>query len=246
LGAKKIKIPKKEALKAQKALENAITPVLSREWIELHLSKILAGLVALCLALGSLWGFTAYGQSKERRAQVDYTTITQSWPGVENSDRQAWEKLVSELEKFLKDHSGTAPVNDAQLDLARAYFQTQQYENALNWNKKVLDQLPRDQGLKILAQYQQAFVYEALGKTDEAITLWNDLKGNDSSELKKEAEWNLARLYARKGDYSKAAEQYETSLKAPGNYPSSALLQDELASLKVKMNAPTAQKGSGQ
>ena len=103
---------------------------------------------------------------------------------------------------------------DAQLDLARAYFQTQQYENALNWNKRVLDQLPRDQSLKFLAQYQQAFAYEALGKTDEAIDLWNALKGNESSELNKEADWNIARLYARKGDYAKAAEQYETGAES--------------------------------
>ncbi len=246
MGAKKIKISKKEAQKAQKALEQATITVLSKDWIELHLNKILAGLVVLCLVLGGVWGFTAYGQSKERRAQVDYAKVLQNWPGDENSTSQAWWMIISELERFLKDHSGTVPVNDAQLDLARAYFQTQQYENAQNWNKKVLDLLPRDQRLKILAQYQQAFVYEALGKTDEAITLWNDLKGNDSSELKKEADWNLARLYARKGDYSKAAEQYEISLKAAGSYPSPALLQDELASLKVKMNAPTAQKGSGQ
>lgn len=246
MGAKKIKIPKKEALKAQKALEQTTITVLSKDWIELHLNKILAGLVVLCLILGGVWGFSAYGQSKERRAQLDYARVLQTWPGDDNSTSQAWEMIISELEKFLKDHAGTMPVNEAQLDLARAYFQTKQYENALNWNKKVLDQLPRDQSLKIPAQYQQAFVYEALGKTDEAIGLWNDLKSNESSELKKEADWNLARLHARKGDYAKAAEQYEISLKAPGSYPSSALLQDELASLKVKMNASTGQKGSGQ
>ncbi len=246
MGIKKIKIPKKEALKAQKALELAATPAFSKEWIEQHFNRILAGLVALCLVLGGFWGFNAYGQSKERRAQVDYAKVLQRWPGDDNSTRQAWEKLIPELEKFLADHSGTAPVKDAQLDLARAYFQIQQYENALNWNKKVLDQAAGDQGLKILAQYQQAFTYEALGKTDEAIALWNNLKGTESSELKKEADWNLARLYAQKGEYAKAAEQYEILLKAPGNYPSPALLQDERASLNSKMKAPTAQKGSEQ
>ena len=246
MGTKKIKISKKEAQKAKKAQELAATPMLSREWIEEYSTKILIGFGVLLLVLGSLWGFKAYGESKERRAQLDYAKVLQSWPADQNSTREAWEKTISELDVFLKEHSGTKPVNDARLDLARAYFQTQQYENALNLNKKVLDQLPRDQSLKFLAQYQLAFNYEALGKTDEAITVWSDLKGNTSPEFQKEADWNLARLYARKGDYPKAAEHYETALKASGNYPNSALLQDELASLKLKMNAPTDQKSSGQ
>jgi predicted negative regulator of RcsB-dependent stress response len=246
LGAKKIKISKKEAQKAQKALELAATPLLSREWLEENAAKILLGLGVLLLVLGGLWGFKAYGESNERRAQLDYAKVLQSWPMDQNSTREAWEKTISELDKFLKEHSGTMPVNDAQLDLARAYFQTQQYENALNLNKKVLDQLPRDQSLKFLAQYQLAFTYEALGKTDEAINLWNDLKSNTSPEFQKEADWNLGKLYVRKGDYPKAAEHYETALKAAGSYPTPALLQDELAALKFKMKAPTDQKSSGQ
>jgi len=246
LGAKKIKIPKKEAQKAQKALELAANPVLSREWLEQYATRILAGVGVLLLVVGILWGFDAYGKSKEQRARLEYSKIMQTWPGDESSDRQAWEKVISELQSFLKEHTETASMLDAQLDLARAYFQTQQYQDALKWNKSVLDQLPRDQDLKFLAQYQQAFVLGALGKTDEAITMWNALKGNASSEISKEADWNIARLYAQKGEYSKAAEQYEMAVKAKGNYPSADLLQLELASLKLKMKAPTEPKSGSQ
>jgi len=245
LGAKKIKISKKEALKAQKALELATVPVLSKEWIELHFTKVLTGLAALLLVIGMLWGFNAYGASKERRARLDYAVTMQNWPSDENSTRQAWEKVITDLERYLKEYSGTPPAMDAQLDLARAYFQTQQYENALQRTKKVLDQSPRD-NLRLLAQYQLAPTLEALGKTDEAITLWNDLKSKDSPELTREADWNIARLYARKGDYAKAAEEYDAALKVSGSYPNSALIQDELASLKLKMGSAGGQKDGGQ
>jgi predicted negative regulator of RcsB-dependent stress response len=244
LGVKKIKIPKKEALKAQKALELAVNPVLSREWIEEHSIKLLAGVGVLLLVMGILWGFNAYRKSGEESARLAYSRIQQSWPGDANSDRQAWEKVISELQTFLKEHPETASMLDAQLDLARAYFQTRQYEDALKWNKSVLDQASRDQDLKFLARYQQAFTLEALGQTDEAITVWTALKGNSSSEITKEADWNIARLYARKGDYSKAAEQYETAMKAKGNYPGADLLQLELASLRLKMAAPTDPKST--
>jgi predicted negative regulator of RcsB-dependent stress response len=246
LGAKKIKISKKEALKAQKALELTTIPVLSREWIELHLSKILTGLGALLLVLGMVWAFNAYSASKEQRARLEYAVVLQNWPADDNSTRQAWEKVITELEGYLKEYSGTPPGTDAQLDLARAYFQTQQYENALQWTQKVFDQSPRDQGLKILAQYQLAPTLEALGKFDDAISLWNALRSKDSPDLAREADWNIARLYARKGEYIKAQEGYNAVLKASGNYPNTALVQDELASLKLKMEASGGQKASGQ
>jgi predicted negative regulator of RcsB-dependent stress response len=244
LGTRKIRIPKKEALKAQKALELAVNPVLSKEWIEEHSSRILAGVGVLLLILGILWGFNAYRNSAEERARIAYSKVQQNWPGDASSDRQAWDKVISELQTFLKEHSETASKLDAQLDLARAYFQTQQYEDALKWNKSVLDQASTDQDLKLLARYQQAFALEALGKDEEAINVWTALKGNGSSEITREADWNLARIYARRGDYSKAAEQYETAMKAKGGYPAADLLQLELASMKLKMKAPTDPKST--
>ncbi len=246
MGAKKIKISKKEAQKALKAQEAARVPVLSREWMEEHATKVIAGGVALLVILGVFWGFNAYGSSKERRARLDYAKVLQKWPGEQKADSQSWQAVITELQTYLNEHSGTAPETDAQLDLARAYFQAGQFENALQGNQKVLGQVQRDQTLKFLAQYQLAFVYEALGRLDEAMNQWNALKAGKASELSKEADWNIARLYAKKGEYSKALEQYEAALKDPGSYPSTPLIQSELASLKLKIDASGGKKESGQ
>ena len=241
MGAKKIKISKKEAQKAKKAEELAAIPMLSKEWIEEHTNKILAGLGALLLVMGLVWGFNAYGASKERRARMEYSKVVQNWPADDNASSQGLQQIITGLETYLKEHSGTAPVEDAQLDLARAYFQTRQYENALKYAQKALDQRHRSQTLKLLTQYQLAFIYEALGKTDEALAQWNALKGTEAPQLSKEAYWNIARLYAKQGNPAKATENYELALKAPGGYPNSALVQTELASLKLKMNVSGGQ-----
>ncbi len=235
MGAIRIKISKKEAEKAKKALELARVPVLSQEWIKEHTNKILAGLGALLLLLGIIWGFSAYGTSKEQRARLEYAKVLQNWPQDKNADPQVWPQIITALETYVKEYSGTATANDAELDLANAYFQTQQFENALKYNKKVLEQRSRDQSLKFPAQYQLAFIYEALGRTDEALSQWQALKANEASGLSKEALWNMARLYAQQGDYAKAVEHNELALKAPGGYPNPALIQDELASLKLKV-----------
>lgn len=246
MGTKKIKISKKEALKAQKALELATIPVLSKEWIELHLTKVLTGLGALLLVLGIVWAFNVYSASKERRARLEYATVVQNWPADENSTRESWDKVITGLEGYLKQYSGTPPAMDAQLDLARAYFHTQQYENALQLTRRVLDQSTRDPGMKILAQYQLAPTLEALGRFDEAISLWSSIRSKDSPEISREADWNIARLYARKGEYTKAEEGYNAVLKVPGTYPNATLVQDELASLKPRLEDSGGQKGSGQ
>ena len=238
MGAKKIKISKKEVLKARKAEELAQIPVLSKQWIEERSTKIFSGLGVVLLLLGAIWGFNAYGASKEQRARLEYARVLQNWPAGENTDLQAWQQIIPALETYLSEYSGTAPANNAELDLARAYFQAQQYENALKTSKKVLDQRAHEQNLKFLAQYQLAFIYEALNKTDEALAQWQALTGNEASGLSKEAFWNMARLYARKGDHAKAAEYCESALKAPGAYPNPALIQTELASLKLKSNQP--------
>lgn len=246
MGAKKIKISKKEVQKARKAEELAQIPVLSKEWIEERRTKILAGLGILLLLLGAVWGFNSYSTSREQRASQEYAKVMQQWPGEQHADLQAWQQLIAALEIYVGEYSGTAPANDAELDLARAYFQTQQYENALKISKKVLDQKTSQQTLKFLAQYQLAFIYEALSKTDEALAQWRALIGNEASGLSREAFWNMARLYATQGDYFKAAEQCELALSAPGTYPNPALIQTELAALKRKSLQPAAPSGSGQ
>ncbi len=246
MGAKKIKISKKEILKARKAEEEAQVPVLSREWIEERSTRILTGLGILLLLLGAIWGFNAYSASKEQRARLEYAKVLQGWPVDENATLQAWQQIIPALEAYLNEYSDTAPASSAQLDLARAYFQAQQHENALKTAKKVLEQRSLEKTLKSLAQYQLAFIYEALDRTDEALAQWQVLSGGEASGLTKEAFWNMARLFARQGNFAKAAESCELALKAPGTYPSPVLLQTELASLKLKGNQPASQSASGQ
>lgn len=247
MGAKKIKISKKEVQKALKAEELAKVPVLSKEWIEERSTKILTGLGILVLLVGAFWGFNAYRVSQDQQARLEYANALQTWPGEQTADPQAWQQVISALEKYLADHAGRAPAANAELDLARAYFQTGQYEKALKATRNVFDQRTRDPNLRFLAQYQLAFIYEALQQTDEALAQWQALSANEASGLSREALWNMARLYADKGDPAKAEEYGELALKAAGAYPDPAIIRTELASLKVKSRQATGgPAGSGQ
>lgn len=246
MGAKKIKISKKEILKARKAEEEAQIPVLSREWIEERSTKILTGLGVLLLLLGAVWGFNAYQASKEQRARLEYAKVLQGWPADDNATLQVWQQIIPALEAYLSEYSGTDPATNAEFDLARAYFQVQQYEKALNTTKRLLEQRTLEKSLKFLAHYQLALTYGALNRTDEALAQWQMLADSEPSGLTKEAFWNIARVYAGQGNFAKAAESCELALKAPGTYPNPVLIQTELASLKLKSHQPAGQGGSGQ
>jgi predicted negative regulator of RcsB-dependent stress response len=205
-----------------------------KAWAETHTHHIAVAVIVVLVILLGLWGTEAYRNSKEKNARAAYAQLSQGWPKQENFDPKIWEKMIPELEKYIGEHQGTAPALDAQMDLASAYFHTQRYEDALKWEKKILENVPSDDGLRFLATYRMALTYEALGRTDEAIAQWTALKTEGSSGFSREMYWHLGRLYAKKNDHARAIEQYEEALQSTGAYPDSALLQDELSSLKLK------------
>jgi predicted negative regulator of RcsB-dependent stress response len=149
-------------------------------------------------------------------------------------DVQALEKLIPELQSFIEDNRGSTIAAKAQVDLARAFFETGKYEEAVALSTKALDNLPGDPGLKALVRYQLALTYAAMGKTEEAAAAWNALREEGFSGITREAFWQLGMLHAKAGDFKRAIELYEEALKVEGTYPTSQLLQTEVLSLKAK------------
>lgn len=238
MGAKKIRLSKKEIAKAKEPVGN---PVLSREWLQEHLKKIIAGVAAVAILAVVVWGVDAYGRHQESAAREAYAQILQQWPKEPTVDRQTWEKLIAPLQEFIKKHPRSAPAINAKLSLGQACFYSGQYDAALQWTKEVLERLGSGKDLTLPAYYQVAAIYQTLGKVDDAVAAWNRLKAEAPPELQREAAWNLALLHERKGDEAKALEYFEEALKTSGAYPPTPLLQGQIASLrdrKVVQDAP--------
>ena len=231
MSVKKIKAAKK-SLDLQEGLPSLFERY--KAWMEEHPYPILGVVVAGLIVVFVYWGVNSYRGSKEEKARAAYAQVVKDWPGEEASDPKGIEKVLPGLEKFVEQHQGTRSALNARLDLARAYFQVRRYDDALKWGKAVLDETSPKDELKALAQYQIALTSQALGKADEAISQWNALKSEGLTGLGREIDWYLAKLYAGKGDFAKAVEQYEAALKDTGPYPSTAQLQDELSATKLK------------
>jgi len=209
---------------------------------------IIAAVAGIFLLLGIIWGVSSYRQANERRARAEYSKIMQGWPANDFAGHKDWDKLVPKLQDFIKQHQGTQPALNAQLDLAQAYFWMKRYDDSAKVANTLLNETSAENPLRPLVRYHLALTYEEMNKIDDAITQWKDLAKAGVKGLERETSWHLARLYADKKEYTKAVEQYENALKSNGGYPSTQQIQQELEMAKLK-TAPVSngsKKGSAQ
>jgi predicted negative regulator of RcsB-dependent stress response len=228
LGAKKIRaikpvVKKSAPLPPETQIERL------KEWADKNYALIVGALALVVCIMLAAWGIGAYEGSKQTRAQADYSALAAKFP-VETKGTQAeWEKLVPDLQKFISDHKGTHAAVNAQIELAKAFFETKKYEDSIKEASEAMKSIPSGDGLKPLINYQLAYAYEASGKLDQAADAWTELKNSGLMGIEREADYNLGRIYAEKKDFSKAAEMYQTASQVPGDYPSPALVDQELA-----------------
>lgn len=239
MGAKKIKpVVKKPPKGAVLPPDTASEQI--REWINKNFSVLVVAGAAFLFMISVVWGYGVYKHSVQSRAESEYTVIAAKLPAGEKANPEEWQKLIPDLQKFISENSGTGPALNARIELAKAYFETKRYEEAAKAATEALGLAPKDHFLRPLIHYQLAYTYEAAGKIDQAIGEWTTLKNLGISSLEREIDWNLGRLYAAKNDGAKAVEMYQLALKAPGDYPPAALLDQEL--LRVKPRQEQAAK----
>lgn len=230
MGAKKIKPVKPVSSKPSIVIEETYVEQL-RIWAEKHMVMIVGISAAVLLMILSIWGVRAYANYKENSARDAYTAVASQIPG-EKATTEEWDKLISDLQKFVSEHGGTQPGLLARIELSRAYFETKRYDEAVKAASEALKSAPSDHVLHPLVQYQLAYAYDAAGKPEEAAKVWEKLRELKTGGIEREADWNLGRIYAANKEYEKAAEAFQKAAQAPGSYPSPALIDQELARSK--------------
>jgi predicted negative regulator of RcsB-dependent stress response len=231
LGAKKVKpvkkVQKKVLLPPETALERA------KKWAEKNLITVISACAVALFAVLSVWGLNAYSHSKQALARSEYGVLASALP-TEGRDTPAdWEKIIPDLQKFIAAHKGTPPALNARIDLAKAFFETKRYDEAVKTGQEALALAPAGDGLRPLIIYQLGYAYESAGKLDEAVGQWSSLKQLGMSDLEREADWNLGRIAESKKDLTRAVEMYLLASKAPGDYPPASLLDQKIAGINV-------------
>lgn len=242
MGLKKIKVAKKTPDKDSGLLS------LSERWdlwFEKNSRYLIGGVVLLVALGGAIWGVTAYWESLEARARTEYVALLGKLPVVDGESPGEWEKRIPELDAYIQAHPGTKIVINARADLLQAFTKVGRYEDAVRQGNLMLKEIDPRHPLRPIAREQLAIAYDAGGKIDDALQQWNEMKREGFESYSRVISWNLARLHGKKGDFTRAAQEYEAALKTEGAYPDSALLEDELARVRLRA-APAAEGGKAE
>jgi len=143
-------------------------------WAEKNYSRLVIVGAAILFASISAWGMSTYQAYNENSARAAYAPLASKLAAEVKMAPEEWQKLLPELQKFISAHRGTQSALVAKIELAKAYFETKRYDEAIKTAAEALNAVPPGHGLKPLIQYQLAFAYEAAGKPDQAVKEWTD------------------------------------------------------------------------
>lgn len=240
MGAKRVKPEKRSVDANAKPKEQPQAGLLGfREWFEVHQQKVIFAVSSVFVLVLVVWGVSTFLDRKERTAQAEYAAIVKEWPAVEGADSAAWQGLQDKLERFIAQAGSTRASLFARMDLMRVLVQEKRLDEATRLATDLTAQAGSDKDVGPILRYQLGLAFDAAGKVDDAAAQWNALKAQPLPGIEREVDWRLGRYYAAKQELSKAAELLESALKSPGEYPSTALVQEDLAAVRSK-----ATKGS--
>ncbi|ROR01801.1 tetratricopeptide repeat protein [Desulfosoma caldarium] len=228
MGAKKIKVRKKDMQKADEILSLSQRVL---EWGRRHTTLILGAVGGLVVVVLVSWAVEVHSDMKERRAQRELAALWRDTEALDPKDEAALNEHLSRLQSVAEKHDGTAAAGGAALTMTRLLFENGRYGEALQWYDRAGKNFSKEGTVDIIMSYGRMMCLESLGRVDEALSGWAALADTVEGGLKREALWHQARLTAIKGDREKARQIYDAALAVKGFYPDDALLRAEKSRL---------------
>lgn len=150
-------------------------------WMMAHQKPLLAGLIALAVALLGAWGASAYSASREAKAGAELAAAlelssrplaseAQGQPGVETfpSREERQKAALAALEKVRADFPRSAGAQTAEAQIGFFKLKSGDAQGAQAALQAFLDHAPGGHPLRALAQESLGYALEAQGKLDEA------------------------------------------------------------------------------
>lgn len=214
---------------------------------------VLIGLVVLVIAG---WGVSTWMEGRKERAteqlgrsiKIGEAELLPAVDKDKDKDKEADTEVDSEVPRFKTATERSAAVLEAITELDKTYSGTPaalranllrggvlydqgKYAEAEALFRKFLDAKPGEAALVALAQENVGLCAEARGELDAALVAFQAQQVG--SFYRERAQWNQARIYAKKNDKKKAIEIYKDLLSKAS--PQSALrddVQNRLAALE--------------
>jgi len=126
----------------------------------------------------------------------------------DNDPKKAYQGVKDDFEKFLQQYSGKTAVKLAHTAFANICYEAGEFTKAIELYQSAMADFGNEPSLKASISNGLAYAYEA-NKDDANALKYFEMASESESPVKGEALFNMARLYAKKGDTAKSTEAYK-------------------------------------
>ncbi len=126
----------------------------------------------------------------------------------DNDPKKAYQGVKDDFEKFLQQYSGKIAAKVARSAFANICYDAGELTKAIELYQSAMTDFGTDPSLKASISNGLAYAYEA-NKDDANALKYFEMASESESPVKGEALFNVARLYAKKGDTAKSIEAYK-------------------------------------
>lgn len=188
------------------------------DYVQTNQQVILYGIVGLLVIIATSWGYMNY--SKERDVESVNKLAAPERVYFSGDYREA----IRRLEKYCAEYEGTVGGGMGTFYMANAYFNTDQYDFALQYFNQYLDDYADNELFVMSSLMGIAACYEGQNKYEEAAKQYEKAAGKfPSSHLAPESMIGAARCYRMVNQASNAKALYE---KVTKEYPETSAARD--------------------
>lgn len=205
------------------------------EFAQSHTREIISG-VAFALVLGLLiWAGIAYWNKKEAKA-ADLVAQAQSLlhpmpkeaaegqavSEEAQADPESAAKALVLLKDVVENYKRTDACGVARILLGQRYYESADYDAAIDTYKGLLKKRNRKLELTAMAREGLAYCYEAKGEFSQALNSYEELSRASVGDVQGWAYAGMARCYEKLGEFQKAIDSYRTLLADHPQHPKAA------------------------
>jgi tetratricopeptide (TPR) repeat protein len=126
----------------------------------------------------------------------------------DNDPKKAYQGVKDDFEKFFQQYSGKTAAKLARVAFANICYDAGESAKAIELYQSAMADFGNELSLKASISNGLAYAYEA-NKDDANALKYFEIASESESPVKGEALFNMARLYAKKGDTAKSTEAYK-------------------------------------